>query len=65
MRSLLLLFSLAVTSFAANGPWNLDHLNSPPKAEWGAKEGLTQEVWYESEPFQGKLANASCALGPG
>lgn len=36
------------------GPWNLANLKKTPNATFGKKDGLTQEVFYEGEPFQGK-----------
>lgn len=35
-------------------PWDLAKLKQLPKATWGAKSGLVQEVWYDGEDFQGK-----------
>ena len=46
MRSLLLLFAIVVAAHAEN-PWNLEKLSQPPKADWGATNELTQEVWYD------------------
>ncbi len=36
------------------GPWNLASLRRVPRATWGSKKGLVQEVYYQGEPFQGK-----------
>ena len=36
------------------GPWDLEALNQTPVAEWGARTGLVQEVYFQGEPFQGK-----------
>lgn len=36
------------------GPWNLEALKKTPKATWGKRDGLTQEVYYEGESFRGK-----------
>lgn len=37
------------------GPWRVDQLlSAPPEATWRQKQGLTQEVFYAGEPFQGK-----------
>lgn len=45
------------------GPWKLDSLYAVPKAEWGVKKGLVQEVYYEGEPVGGKPSRvfAYCA----
>jgi len=45
------------------GPWNMAELKRAPKAEWGAKSNLTQEVYYEGEPFQGKPTRVFAYLG--
>ena len=34
--------------------WDMAALSVPPKATWGKKEGLVQEVYYEGEPLHGK-----------
>ena len=37
------------------GPWDVDHLlDTPVQATWGKKQGLVQEVYYDSEPLAGK-----------
>lgn len=36
------------------GPWNLAELKQVPPAEWGATEGLLQQVYYQGEPRDGK-----------
>ena len=36
------------------GPWNLSQLKRVPLADWGARTGLVQEVYYQGEPFNGK-----------
>ncbi len=36
------------------GPWNLAALKEPPKAEWGEKKGLVQQVYYQGEPWRGR-----------
>lgn len=36
------------------GPWDLEALKVAPKAAWGARSNLVQEVFYEGEPFHGK-----------
>ncbi|MDB6173990.1 MAG: axeA 1 [Chthoniobacteraceae bacterium] len=58
MRLPILLYALAFISrvaFCANtGPWDLAELKKTPRAEWGERAGLTQEVFYEGEPLAGK-----------
>lgn len=44
-------------------PWDMGRLSIPPKAEWGALKDLTQEVWYESEPFNGKPTRVFAYVG--
>ncbi len=61
LRFITLLF-LAVVA-RAEIPWDMPRLSAPPKAEWGAKESLTQEVWYESEPFNGKPTRVFAYIG--
>ena len=36
------------------GPWDVPSLHVVPVATWGFQTNLTQEVYYEGEPFQGK-----------
>ncbi|NOS68750.1 MAG: alpha/beta fold hydrolase [Verrucomicrobia bacterium] len=51
------LFSGCVASKPAGrvaGPWDLASLKQTPVAEWGSRTGLVQEVYFKSEPFQGK-----------
>ena len=36
------------------GPWNLTALRAVPSTTWGQKTNLTQELYYEGEPFQGR-----------
>ncbi|HTN74499.1 MAG TPA: prolyl oligopeptidase family serine peptidase [Pirellulaceae bacterium] len=36
------------------GPWDVKELAKTPQIEWGATNGLVREVYYSSEPFQGK-----------
>ena len=36
------------------GPWNLKELYAVPATTWGQQTNLTQELFYEGEPFQGK-----------
>ena len=54
-----------------SGPWNLSVLKQTPRATWGAKNGLLQEVYYEGEPLAGKptrifayVARPEHAAGP-
>ena len=54
MRTLLALLALVFTAHAADGPWDLAALQQPPHADWGAREGLVQEVFYAGEPLAGK-----------
>ena len=36
------------------GPWDVKSLYAVPAATWGQQTNLTREVYYESEPIQGK-----------
>jgi len=36
------------------GPWTLTELKRVPRADWGEKSGLVQEVYYQGEPLQGR-----------
>ncbi len=36
------------------GPWNLGELKTVPPASWGPQSNSVREVYYQSEPFQGK-----------
>jgi len=45
------------------GPWNLPDLEHAPRAEWGARTGLVQEVYYEGEPFRGKPTRVFAYFG--
>jgi len=38
----------------ATGLWDLAALCRVPRAAWGERKGLVQQVYYEGEPFQGK-----------
>ncbi|MEN9576729.1 MAG: hypothetical protein RL514_4584 [Verrucomicrobiota bacterium] len=57
---LLLLVTVLALAHAADaaarftGPWNLAALKATPKAEWGERTNLVQQVYYEGEPFNGK-----------
>jgi len=33
-----------------DGPWDLAALEKVPAAQWGARTGLVQEVYYHGEP---------------
>ncbi len=44
-------------------PWNLRSLGVPPKADWGARSNLIQEVYYEGEPFHGKPTRVFAYVG--
>lgn len=35
------------------GPWELETLYQPPRAEWGEVKDGIREVYYEGEPYQG------------
>lgn len=48
------LSSRAIAAERHTGPWDMAALKQMPKAEFGAKAGLVQEVYYEGEPFNGK-----------
>jgi len=44
-------------------PWNLRALSRTPQAEWGAVDGLVQEVYYQGEPIGGKPTRVFAYLG--
>lgn len=44
----------AVAGERFTGPWNLAALKEPPKAEWGEKKGVVQQVFYQGEPWAGR-----------
>ena len=51
--------SLVVCTAAAraaetNGPWKLDELKQTPEATWGETKDGVQQVFYASEPFEGR-----------
>lgn len=48
------LSSRAIAAERHTGPWDMAKLKQSPQAEFGAKNGLVQEVYYEGEPFGGK-----------
>ena len=61
MKNRLLLFALILAGCATShrsaqntGPWDLKKLAQTPNVEWGAKSGLSQEVYYQGEPYHGK-----------
>ncbi|MCH7725539.1 MAG: hypothetical protein IH991_03505, partial [Planctomycetes bacterium] len=43
--------------------WDLDRLSKAPKAEWGKKQDLVQEVYYVGEPFRGKPTRVFAYVG--
>jgi len=45
------------------GPWNLAALKQTPTANWGARTGLVQEVYYPGEPFHGKPTRVFAYIG--
>ena len=45
------------------GPWNLEELRAVPQATFGPRTNLTQEVYYEGEPFQGHPTRIFAYLG--
>lgn len=52
--SLTTLRHIAAAEPRFTGPWKMDELKQTPKAEFGAKTGLVQEVHYEGVPLAGK-----------
>lgn len=61
----LYLFSLPVLCRGTDAPlWDVPRLTTVPSGiQWGQKDGLTQEVWYESEPLAGKPTRVFAWLG--
>lgn len=60
----LLSFALPGIRQVRGDTWDVPRLTGDaPKAEWGNTEGLTQEVWYESEPWQGNGTRVFAYLG--
>ncbi len=60
----LLLLLKPPPSVRGETPWDVPRLTgAPPVSELGKVEGLVQEVWYESEPFQGKPTRVFAYLG--
>jgi len=45
------------------GPWNLAVLQPTPATEWGGRTGLVQEVYYQGEPYRGKVTRVFAYLG--
>lgn len=45
---------LAAAAERFTGPWNLAALKEAPRAEWGEKKGLAQQVYYQGEPWAGR-----------
>ncbi len=44
----------ATATLRKTGPWNVAELNKTPKTEWGEQKDLTQQVFYDGEPFEGR-----------
>jgi dienelactone hydrolase len=47
-------FGLPSTVRAADPFWDVKRLSKAPRAEWGERKGLIQEVLYAGEPWKGK-----------
>ena len=45
------------------GPWNFNALSQPPAVQWGATNGLVQELFYENEPLNGNPTRVFAYLG--
>ena len=45
------------------GPWNLEELRRVPPATFGPRTNLTQEVYYQGEPYQGKATRIFAYYG--
>lgn len=56
------MFGSAVTP-AVTGLWDLEEQQKIPVAQWGAREGLVQEVYYAGEPRQGRPTRVFAYLG--
>ncbi len=54
LAAVVLLAASAGLEAASVGPWEVNRLLSPPAMEWGARNGLTREVYYEGEPLGGR-----------
>ena len=62
--SLLFLFACQTAPrHASSGPWNMKTLSEAPKATWGARSNLVQEVYYDGEPFHGKSTRVFAYVG--
>ena len=48
-----LLRTIPVQAARDTGPWSEELWRQAPQATWGERRGLVQEVYYESEPYQG------------
>lgn len=55
--------SAAVAGERFTGPWNLAALKEPPKAEWGEKKGVVQQVFYQGEPWRGRPTRVFAYFG--
>jgi predicted dienelactone hydrolase len=51
------------TASRHTGPWNTEALKQAPAAQWGARTGLVQEVYYQGEPYRGKPTRIFAYLG--
>lgn len=45
------------------GPWDVKNLEKAPAAAWGVTSGLTQEVYYDGEPFNAKATRVFAYVG--
>lgn len=43
--------------------WETARLSEPPKADWGERSGLVQQVLYRGEPFEGKPTRVFAYVG--
>ena len=62
-RIRLIAFLFLAAFVHAEIPWDMSRLTPAPKADWGAKDGLTQEVYFEGEPFNGKPTRVFAYVG--
>src|ERR1039458_9879228 len=51
------------TASRHTGPWNTEALKQATAAQWGARTGLVQEVYYQGEPYRGKPTRIFAYLG--